>query len=121
MFIRLKSEYPLGFAGLWETWRPETGEVLNTCTIITTAPNALMEQIHHRMPVILKPDSYAQWLSPADQPGEGLSILLTPYPDSEMVAYPVSTLVNNPGNDSPQCLEPEPVEDAPPPDQATLF
>ncbi|MCZ6631878.1 MAG: SOS response-associated peptidase [bacterium] len=119
MFIRLQSERPFGFAGLWETWRPETGDVLHTCTIITTEPNALMQTIHNRMPVILKPDAYEQWLSPEDQPGEELSSLLTPYPDSEMVAYPVSTRVNNPGNDSPQCVEP--VEDAPPSDQATLF
>ncbi len=106
MYIRLKSGKPFAFAGLWEIWRPADGEALLSCTIITTTPNALLEEIHNRMPVVLRPDAYALWLDPTVQDPKVLSELLRPYPASEMEAYPVSTLVNNPKNDLPACILP---------------
>jgi putative SOS response-associated peptidase YedK len=106
MWIGLKSQRPFAFAGLWEQWKPADGELLETCTIITTEPNGLMAQIHNRMPVILGPAFYDQWLDPTFQPIESLKDLLRPYPGEELMAYPVSTLVNNPRHDVPQCLEP---------------
>lgn len=106
MCIGLRSKRPFAFAGLWEHWKPLEGEPVETCTIITTEPNGLMAPIHNRMPVILAPTSYDQWLDPTFQEVELLKALLRPYPSEELTAYPVSTLVNNPRHDAPQCLEP---------------
>ena len=106
MWIGLRSQRPFAFAGLWEHWTPAEGEPLETCTIITTEPNDLIAPIHNRMPVILAPASYGQWLDPTFQQTDSLKGLLRPYPGEELTAYPVSTLVNNPRHDTPQCLEP---------------
>jgi len=106
IWIGLRSKRPFAFAGLWEQWKPPEGEPLETCTIITTEPNDLMAPIHNRMPVILSPASYDQWLDLSFQQIEPLKALLRPYPSEELTAYPVSTLVNNPRHDASQCLEP---------------
>lgn len=106
MWIGLRNKQPFAFAGLWEHWKPAEGEPIDTCTIITTEPNGLMKPIHNRMPVILAPTSYDQWLDPTFQKIETLNGLLRPYQSDELTAYPVSTLVNNPRHDTPQCLEP---------------
>ena len=110
MWIGLRSQQPFAFAGLWEHWTPAEGEPLETCTIITTEPNDLMAPIHNRMPVILSPTSYDQWLDPTFQQVASLNALLRPYPSTALTAYPVSTLVNNPRHDTPQCLEPVSVQ-----------
>jgi putative SOS response-associated peptidase YedK len=106
MWIGLRSKLPFAFAGLWEHWKSVDEEPVETCTIITTEPNDLMTPIHNRMPVILAPTSYDQWLDPTLQNIETLNRLLRPYPSEELTAFPVSTLVNNPRHDAPQCLEP---------------
>jgi putative SOS response-associated peptidase YedK len=106
MWIGLQGQRTFAFAGLWEQWKPANGEPLETCTIITTEPNGLMAKIHNRMPVILAPAFYDQWLDPTFQHIEPLKALLRPYLSEELMAYPVSTLVNNPRHDVPQCLEP---------------
>ena len=54
--ITLKNKELFGFAGLWDAWKSPTGEIVNSCTIITTTPNELMEPLHNRMPVILPKD-----------------------------------------------------------------
>jgi putative SOS response-associated peptidase YedK len=110
MWIGLKDHRSFAFAGLWEHWAPTEGELLETCTIITTMPNDLMAPIHNRMPVILSPTSYDQWLDPTFQQVASLNALLRPYPSTALRAYPVSTLVNNPRHDTPQCLEPVSVQ-----------
>ena len=106
MFVRLKSGEPFAFAGLWEAWHPDQEDRLLSCTVITTTPNTLMERIHNRMPVILKPEAHPLWLDPAEQPPDKLDKLLKPYPASQMTAFPVSRLVNDPKNDSPECIVP---------------
>jgi putative SOS response-associated peptidase YedK len=106
MWIGLRSQQPFAFAGLWEHWTPSDGQPIETCTIITTEPNDLLAPIHNRMPVILAPTAYDQWLDPTFQRTEPLKALLHPYPSEELMAYAVSTLVNNPRHDAPQCLEP---------------
>ena len=106
MWIGLKSKRPFAFAGLWEHWKPAEGAPIETCTIITTEPNALMQTIHNRMPVILTPHDYDLWLDPTMQQVETVKSLLRPFTSEELVAYPVSTLVNNPRHDATQCLEP---------------
>jgi putative SOS response-associated peptidase YedK len=107
VYIRLKSQEPFALAGLWETWRTEEiNEPLRSCTIITCPPNALLEEIHHRMPVILPQDAYAEWLTPDERTADVLQSLLIPYSDEEMEAYPVSRFVNRPMNNSPECIAP---------------
>ena len=107
VYIRLKSQKPFALAGLWEVWQTDgMDEPLRSCTIITCPPNVMLEEIHHRMPVILPQDAYTEWLAPNQQSAEILQPLLVPYLDEEMEAYPVSRFVNRPTNDSPECITP---------------
>jgi putative SOS response-associated peptidase YedK len=96
---------PFALAGLWEVWRDPDGSALQSCTILTTTPNELMAPIHNRMPVIIEPEDYDLWLNPEPDPEQGLH-LLRPYPAEKMTAYPVSTVVNNPRNETPDCIQP---------------
>jgi putative SOS response-associated peptidase YedK len=97
---------PFAFAGLWEHWEGPKVTGIDSCTILTTTPNDLLRPLHHRMAVILHPGDYDLWLDPAVQEVQRIQPVLSPYPSEEMTAYPVSTRVNNPANDSPECLEP---------------
>ena len=106
MYLQLESRSPFAFAGLWEFWQSPDGSKVLSCTIITTQPNSLVERIHNRMPVILPPAAYEQWLASEEQDPSQLAPLLRPYPAEEMVAYPVSRLVNSPQNDVPECVRP---------------
>ena len=106
VLIRLKTGEPFGFAGLWETWYSPEGDLVLSCAIITTTPNRLVQPIHTRMPVILQPEAYEKWLDPAEKKPDGLQPFLRPYPAEEMEAFTVSTLVNNPANDVPECVLP---------------
>jgi putative SOS response-associated peptidase YedK len=105
-WIRLKDEHPFAFAGLWEIWKSTDGSEVRSCTIITTQPNSLLEPIHNRMPVILPPDEYKSWLAVEDRQPAQLNSLLIPYPASEMVAFPVSRMVNSPQTESPDLIKP---------------
>jgi putative SOS response-associated peptidase YedK len=105
-YIRLKSGRPFAFAGLWEDWHAPDGSQVKSATIITTQPNELIARLHNRMPVILPPDTYARWLEPAPRQPADLQGLLAPYPAEAMSAHPVSTLVNSPANDRPECITP---------------
>jgi putative SOS response-associated peptidase YedK len=105
-FIRMRDGGPFAFAGLWDRWTGPDGRAIDSCTIITTTPNGLIRQFHHRMPVILIPEQYDLWLDVRVQDANRLLPLLAPYPAEEMSAYPVSPLVNNPANDSPTCQLP---------------
>lgn len=96
---------PFAFAGLWEHWE-RNGSEIESCTILTTDANALVSPIHNRMPVILDPADFDEWLSPKIQGGDKLRHLLRPFPEERMKAYPVSTLVNNPRNEDPSCVTP---------------
>ena len=106
MFISLTSGKPFAFAGLWESWHSSEGDLVLSCTIITTTPNELMEPIHNRMPAILSAEAYDVWLAPGEQSGVKMQSLLAPYPAAEMQAYAISTFVNSPRNDSPECILP---------------
>jgi putative SOS response-associated peptidase YedK len=106
MYVQLKSGEPFGFAGLWEAWNSPHGDLILSCTIITTTPNKLMKPIHDRMPVILPPEAYTEWLDPAEKQPDQVNGLLVPYPADRMQAHPVSTVVNSPANDVPECIEP---------------
>lgn len=106
MYIRLESSEPFAFAGLWEAWRAPDDQTILSCTIITTAPNELVKEIHNRMPVILDPAAYDLWLDPAERSAGELDEWLRPYPAEQMLAYPISTFVNSPANDAPACIDP---------------
>lgn len=103
--IRLKSKEPFTIAGLWDSWKDPQGEEIRTFTIITTEPNEVLQPIHNRMPVIMKPDDEEAWLDPKADPKHLLKAL-APYPAQGMEAYPVSKLINNPRHDSRKCIEP---------------
>lgn len=105
-YIRMETGTSYAFAGLWESWEGTDGQRIHSTTIITTEANEVVGEIHHRMPVILPPESYATWLNTAIQAPEELTALLVPYPSNHMEAYPVSTHVNSPANDDPECIEP---------------
>ena len=102
----MKDGEPFCFAGLWERWHPPEGDPLETCTIITTAANALGAEVHPRMPVILPREAYDRWLDPEATRAEAVLPLLAPFPPNAMTAYPVSTLVNNARVDEPRCIQP---------------
>ena len=117
-----------GLAGLYERWRSEDGNVLDTCTVVTTEANALIAPIHDRMPLIVAREDYARWLDPANA---DVADLIAPYPPARMAHYPVSSRVNNVRHDDASILdrvEPAagdaPVEPEPPPhlpEQESLF
>lgn len=124
--IGMKGGSLFGLAGLYERWRSPDGEVLDTCTIITTAANALLRPVHDRMPMIVAPEDYTRWLDPANADIEDL---IAPFPGERMTYYPISTRVNAVRNDGPTLIErfeavPEAEEaEAPPsmPEQESLF
>ena len=105
-FIHMKDRSPFAFAGLWDEWHSPDGDSIRTCTIITTEPNELMSSLHNRMPVILDSKDYDKWLDPTPQTPENLLHLIKPFRADKMSAYPVSTLVNKPSNDVPECVVP---------------
>ena len=90
-YIHLKDEPIFSFAGIWETWR-HNGEVWQTYSILTTRPNAELESIHDRMPVILHKDDEAQWLTADTE--EDIEALLRPYAGNDLEAYEVGMEVN---------------------------
>ena len=104
-FFSLRSELPMALAGLWEQWRSPAGDALETFTILTTEANSALAQIHHRMPVILPPETWALWLHPGRTP-EQLTPLMSALPANEIVTRAVDRRVGNVRNDDPTLLEP---------------
>ncbi|MCQ6280400.1 SOS response-associated peptidase [Bacillus sp. EB600] len=105
MRIKLKSNKLFAMAGLWERWKSPEGNTIYSCTVITTAPNELMKDIHDRMPVILRPENEKVWLNPVINELNSLNHLLEPLPEEMMEAYEVSSLVNSPKNNSPNLIQ----------------
>jgi putative SOS response-associated peptidase YedK len=103
-FIHLKDDALFAFAGLYDHWRQPDGTDLWTYTIITGEPNAVIAPLHHRMAVILRRENEAEWLDPGITDPFQVTRLLTPYPADQMEAYPVTTLVNNARQDSPEMI-----------------
>ena len=97
--VQLLAGTEIGVAAQNVHWEPEGAEPVDSCTIIVTTANDLVSQIHDRMPVILAPQDYEQWLDPEVHDPEKVISLLKPYPENEMEAYPVSFSVNSPKNE----------------------
>jgi putative SOS response-associated peptidase YedK len=94
------------FAGLWDRWKDASGKAVETCSILTTTPNAVTAAVHDRVPVILDPDNYDLWLDPGMRDVSAASDLLKPYDARLVRCYPVSTRINSVGNDDPECSAP---------------
>lgn len=103
----VENDGPFAFAGIWDTWlNKETGELLNSFSIITTVANSLIQKIpHHRSPVILPKEYENIWIDPSS-PLTDITRLLKPYPGEKMNAYPISTKIKNPHTDSAELIEP---------------
>jgi putative SOS response-associated peptidase YedK len=106
-YFTRRDEDLLLLAGLYEHWRnPNDGEWIATCTVVTTTPNADIEEIHDRMPVVLGLDDVEAWLNVADyEPTERLS-LVRPAPEGTLRHHEVSKAVGSVKNDGPQLTEP---------------
>jgi len=105
--ITLADDEAFSFAGIWDSWEDEKGEIINSFTIITTTPNELMLDIHQRMPVILPKEAEQKWLNDNITDQEIVS-LLKPYDSSMMYAYKTHKSVNSASFDHPECIQPAP-------------
>ena len=119
-FIHRADGEPMAFAGLWEVWRPaededRTSEPLRTCTIITGEPNEKVADIHDRMPVMLPPSAWAEWLDPENDDTEALGKFLVPAPATLYALHPVTRAVNNVQQKGPELIDPaeEPLDGVP--------
>jgi len=108
VYIQRVDGEPLAFAGLWETWRSkeQPDERLQSCTIITGAPNDKIAEIHDRMPVILPPSAWDRWLDPSFDDVDLLGELLVPAPSSLLTLHPVGFDVNNVRNNDAHLVDP---------------
>jgi putative SOS response-associated peptidase YedK len=106
MFFHLTGNRDFALAGLWDRWQNDD-TVLDTCVVITTDASPRAGTVHHRMPVILDPDHAADWLS-STTPERRLHSLMEPYRKDDLEFYEVSSLVNSPLNDGPECILPAP-------------
>ena len=101
-YFRLSDGRAFGLAGLWDRW-DKAGETLGTCTVITTAAGIRAAPYHHRMPVVLTEESATAWLDPAASMAE-LASLMVGYDADDLEMYEVSRYVNDPVNDSAECI-----------------
>jgi putative SOS response-associated peptidase YedK len=95
---------PFAFAGLFEVWHAGGKDELRSSTIVTTEANGVVAGIHDRMPVILDPRDYADWLDPTNEDLDALQALLVPSPDAWLERKTVGTRVNSTRNDDPECM-----------------
>lgn len=108
-YVRRTDGDVLAFAGLWASWRPSRGSDegrIVSCSIITTDANDAVRPIHDRMPVVLPPSAWAEWLDPANDDVEALQSFLVPAPSVLLTLTPVNDAVSNVRNDGPHLLEP---------------
>ena len=106
-FIAFDDGQPFGMAGLWERWRdPASGEPLESCCVVTTAPAAAIAHVHDRMPAIVPPEAYAEWLDPTNEATDRLARLLQPCQRADLRARPVSSRVNDARHQGADLVEP---------------
>ena len=105
MRVVMRTGEPFAFAGLWSVWKDPDGNRVPSCAIITTTANDMLSSIHDRMPVVLPREMEAFWLDDGVEDPDALRSVLSPYPNDEMEAYEVSTLVNSAANNVPEVIE----------------
>jgi putative SOS response-associated peptidase YedK len=107
-FLTLPDERPFAFAGLWETWREkeDASPAYRSCAIITTAASKSVQPIHHRMPVIIRPEKYDRWLDPENQDMDEIQDILSNGGITELVNRPVSSQVNSVKNNDVENIRP---------------
>ena len=104
--VVLANRMPFAFAGLWESWKSPHGELIESCTILTSDANELVRPIHDRMPAILSPSDYELWLNPNPKTIGSLKHILKSFPSEQMILFPVSGKVNKASYDAADCVEP---------------
>jgi len=104
--VRVHGDRIFALAGLWDRWPSPSGEILETCTILTVEPNRLVAKLHNRMPLILPPEAYPIWLDPTVTQFDELREWLRPYPEEDLELIPVSSYVNAIHNEGAKCIEP---------------
>lgn len=118
-FFQRSDDKPLVLAALWDRWSDGESRSTESCTIITTSANSTMARVHHRMPVVLGPQAWREWLQPGPLSPQRMSEILVPAPDDVLRAYPVGTDVNNAQHNGPSLVRPAPAR--PVADQLALF
>ena len=99
----MRDDSMFAFAGVWDRWRDATGQVVESCSILTTTPNSLLADVHDRMPVILGSECHELWLDPGFRNTGGLAEMLRPFDARLMRRYPVSSRINSVSNDDAEC------------------
>jgi putative SOS response-associated peptidase YedK len=105
-------------AGLWDQWKSLEGQIIESCTVLTTSANCLVAEMHDRMPVIVPPDKYDVWLDPDVNDFNVIRDILRPYDANLMRRYPVSRKLNNSRIDDAESALPVILDT---PTQAKLF
>jgi len=105
-YFHAADHHPFAIAGLWDEWLGSNGSMIRSLTLITTTANDLLKPYHDRMPVILDPKDYDEWLYTDSARLSNLQGLLKPLTAFPLAAYRVSDLVNSPSNDHPECIIP---------------
>ncbi len=105
-YVTMRDGSPLAFAGIWDSWKTPEGNVLESCSILTTAANSIVSPLHDRMPVILHPTELDLWLDRSMNNPENLKRLYQPYPSESMQEWEVSKLVNKPDHETPDTIQP---------------
>ena len=101
----MKDDSTFAFAGIWESWKSPEGKLVESCSVLTTAPNELVAEVHDRMPVILPVQHYKLWLFVPATEAARLLKFLEPFDPTEMCSYPVGLFVSNTKNEGPECIE----------------
>ena len=105
-FITLQNNAVMAFAGIYDRWKnPETGETVESISIITCEPNEMMKRVHDRMPVILDEAAWNKWLSP-ETTADDAHAMLVPYPSELMRLQRVSRMVGNSRNEGAHLIQP---------------
>ena len=103
-YFQLSDRQPFAFAGLWDTWNSPEGKTIS-CTLLTTDASEQVSPVHHRMPIIVPPQAYSQWLDPTLTDPDQVLPLLNSDIYQNLSSYPVSSQVNSPTNDSDECIQ----------------
>jgi putative SOS response-associated peptidase YedK len=111
----IRGDAPFAIGAVWEK-----SSDISRCCLLTTTNNALLDPIHNRMPVIVRPEDWPEWYAPGDLAEASFERITTPYPPGEMSALAVSALVNSARTDSPACCEPAGSSPSVPPGKLTI-